>query len=114
MAVRAPSGEWLAPPLIEGTFLVNIGNIMRRMSNDTFLSTPHGVVVEGEVDRYSIAYFHSPHAYSTIEVLPSCVDAEHPPKYEPVVYDELIREFYSANYAHQKTHQSVEMRHRYA
>lgn len=113
LAIRLPTGEWLSPPLIDGTFLVNIGNVMRRMSNDRFLSTPHGVIVEGETDRYSIAYFHSPHAYSMIEVLPSCVDRDHPALYEPVLYADLIREFYSANYAHQKTHANVELRHRY-
>lgn len=113
LGVRLPSGEWVEPPLIDGTFLVNIGNIMRRISNDRFLSTPHGVIVEGDTDRYSIAYFHSPNAYRTIAVLPSCIDADRPAKYEPVVYADLIREFYSANYAHQKTHGRVEMRHRY-
>ena len=38
------SGEWLAPPVIPGTFLVNLGNMMKRWSNDRFLSTPHGVL----------------------------------------------------------------------
>ena len=103
LAVQLPSGEWISPPLIPGTFLVNIGNIARRMSNDRFMSTPHGVIVEGDHDRYSIAYFHSPNVHRTIEVLPSCTDADNPPKYEPVVYGELVKGFYSANYAHQKT-----------
>ena len=44
LAVRLPSGEWLAPPVIPGTLLVNLGNIMKRWSNDRFLSTPHGVL----------------------------------------------------------------------
>jgi len=114
LAIRLPSGEWLAPPLIDGTFLVNIGNMMRRMSNDRFLSTPHGVIVEGEADRYSIAYFHSPNPYRTIEVLPACADAANPPKYAPALYAELIREFFAANYAHQKDFGRVEIRNRYA
>lgn len=113
LAIRLPSGEWVSPPLIPGTFLVNIGNILRRMTNDKFLSTPHGVVVEGNADRYSLAYFHSPNPYSMIEVVPSCVDADHPPKYEPTLYADLIREFFSANYAHQKDHGAVEMKNRY-
>ena len=46
LAVRLPSGEWFAPPIIPGTFLINLGNIMRRWSNDRFLSTPHGVLNE--------------------------------------------------------------------
>ena len=114
LAIRLPEGDWLPPPLIEGTFLVNIGNMMRRMSNDRFHSTPHGVIVEGAKDRYSIAYFHSPHAYSMIRVLPSCIDAETPAKYPPVRYADLIREFYSVNYFHQKTHGEAGVRNRYA
>ena len=46
LAIRLPSGEWFAPPVIPGTFLINLGNMMRRWSNDRFLSTPHGVINE--------------------------------------------------------------------
>lgn len=113
LAVQLPSGEWITPPLIPGTLLVNIGNMLRRMSNDLFLSTPHGVIVEGDRDRYSIAYFHSPNPYRTIEVLPSCTDADNPPKYEPALYADLIMEFFAANYFHQKTYDTVEIRNRY-
>ena len=60
LAIRLPNGEWFPPPVIPGTFLINLGNIMRRWSNDRFLSTPHGVINESGTDRYSIAYFHSP------------------------------------------------------
>lgn len=101
LAIRQPSGEWLEPPLIEGTFLVNIGNILRRISNDRFLSTPHGVIVDGEVDRYSMAYFHSQNVHRTICVAPSCIDADHPAKYAPIPYVELIDEYSKANYFHQ-------------
>ncbi len=46
LAVRLPSGEWFPPPVLPGTFLINLGNMMRRWSNDRFLSTPHGVLNE--------------------------------------------------------------------
>jgi hypothetical protein len=49
--------------------------MMRRWSNDRFLSTPHGVLNESGTDRYSIAYFHSPNPDAVIECLPSCVSA---------------------------------------
>ena len=113
LRLRMPNGEWVVPPLIPGTLLVNIGNYVRRMSNNRFLSTPHGVIVEGEQDRYSIAYFHSPKVTNTIEVLPTFVDAENPPKYEPVELGDLVREFWAANYAHQKGHGDVELKHQY-
>jgi len=113
LRLRLPNGEWVVPPLIPGTFLVNIGNYVRRMSNDRFLSTPHGVIVEGGQDRYSIAYFHSPKVTNTIEVLPSFVDADNPPKYEPVELGDLVREFWAANYTHQKGHGEVKLKHQY-
>jgi len=107
LAVRLPSGEWFAPPIIEGTFLINLGNIMRRWSNDRFLSTPHGVLNESGNDRYSIAYFHSPNPNAVIECVPTCVTAENPPRYAPAVYRDLVLEFYRANYFHQKGHRST-------
>lgn len=113
LRVQLPSEEWVSPPLIPGTFLVNLGNMMRRMSNDRFRSTPHGVVVDGKTDRYSLAYFHSPNPYRVIEVLPSCVDVHRPAKYAPALYADLILEFFRANYAHQKGHETATMPNRY-
>jgi isopenicillin N synthase-like dioxygenase len=106
LAVRLPSGEWFPPPIIPGTFLINLGNIMRRWSNDRFLSTPHGVLNDSGSDRYSIAYFHSPNVDSVIECLPSCVSADNPARYEPAVYRDLVLAFYRANYFHQEGHRS--------
>jgi isopenicillin N synthase-like dioxygenase len=111
LAVRLPpngpsGGEWFPPPVIPGTLLINLGNIMRRWSNDRFLSTPHGVLNDSGTDRYSIAYFHSPNPDSVIECLPSCVSADNPARYSPAVYRDLILEFYRANYFHQKGHRS--------
>jgi len=55
LAVRLPSGEWLAPPVIPGTFLVNLGNMMKRWSNDRYLSTPHAVLNDSGADRPSLS-----------------------------------------------------------
>lgn len=107
LAVRLTSGEWFAPPVIPGTFLINLGNMMRRWSNDRFLSTPHGVINDSGKDRYSIAYFHSPNPDTVIECLPTCTDADNPPLYPPAVYRDLILAFFRANYFHQKGHESA-------
>jgi isopenicillin N synthase-like dioxygenase len=106
LAVRLPSGKWFPPPIIPGTFLINLGNIMRRWSNDRFLSTPHGVLNESGIDRYSIAYFHSPNPDSVIEPVPTCTGSDNPPRYPSAVYSDLVLEFYRANYFHQKGHRS--------
>jgi isopenicillin N synthase-like dioxygenase len=102
LAVRLPSGEWLAPPVIPGTFLVNLGNVMKRWSNDRFLSTPHGVLNDSGRDRYSIAFFYSPTPDAVIECLPSCTGPDNPPRYPPAVYRDLVLDFYNANYFHRR------------
>ncbi|HUC09547.1 MAG TPA: 2-oxoglutarate and iron-dependent oxygenase domain-containing protein [Stellaceae bacterium] len=107
LAVRLPSGEWFPPPVIPGTFLINLGNIFRRWSNDRFLSTPHGVLNDSGIDRYSIAYFHSPNPDRAIECLPSCTGPGNPTHYPPAVYRDLVLDFYRANYFHQKGHHSM-------
>jgi isopenicillin N synthase-like dioxygenase len=107
LAVRLPSGEWFAPPIISGTFLINLGNIMRRWSNDRFLSTPHGVLNESGADRYSIAYFYSPNPNTVIECVPTGVSTDNPARYPPAIYRDLVLEFYRANYFHQKGHRSI-------
>jgi isopenicillin N synthase-like dioxygenase len=106
LAVRLPSGEWLAPPVIPGTFLVNLGNVMKRWSNDRFLSTPHGVLNDSGTDRYSIAFFYSPDPDSVIESLPTCGGADRPPRYAPAVYRDLVLEFYNANYFHRESYRT--------
>ena len=98
LSVRLPSGEWVAPPVIPGTFLINLGNIMRRWSNDRFLSSPHKVANQPEVDRYSIAFFFSPTPNSVIECLPSCISTENPAHYRPAVYQDLILDFHRETY----------------
>jgi len=106
LAIRLSNGEWFPPPLIPETLLINLGNVMRRWSNDRFLSTPHGVINESGTDRYSIAYFHSPNPDAVIECLPSCMSADDPPRYPKTAYRDLVLEFYRANYFHQKGHKS--------
>jgi isopenicillin N synthase-like dioxygenase len=74
---------------VPGTFIVNIGDLMSRWTNDRWVSTMHRVVppaVEsgGTADRMSIAFFLQPNDDALIACLPTCTDATHPPLYEPV------------------------------
>ena len=71
LAVRLPSGEWFAPSVIPGAFLINLGNIVRRWSSDRSLLTPRGVLNDSGTERYSIAYFHGPNPDRVIECLSS-------------------------------------------
>jgi isopenicillin N synthase-like dioxygenase len=86
------SGDWLPVPSIPGTFVVNIGDLMARWTNDRWVSTNHRVVNPAQGDahkgRLSIPFFLQPNFDAVIECLPSCCGAERPAKYEPVTSGE--------------------------
>ena len=61
LEILHPDGNWQAVPIEEGAFIVNIGDLMARWSNDRWVSTVHRCSCEGsQKRRRSIAFFHLP------------------------------------------------------
>jgi isopenicillin N synthase-like dioxygenase len=78
------NGEgWDDVPVVPGTFVVNLGDLMAQWTNDRWVSTMHRVAnpVEAEWNksRYSIAFFHQPNYDVVVESLDKKNPAKHPP-----------------------------------
>lgn len=99
LQVRNRSGQWIDAPPIEGTFVINIGDMLERWSNDLFVSTPHRVVNSSGRERYSIPIFYDPDFETVVECLPNCSGAANPPKYPRTVAGEYITAQYDKAYA---------------
>jgi isopenicillin N synthase-like dioxygenase len=89
LEVRGVDGEWHDVPSMPGAYVVNVGDALARWTNDRWLSTVHRVVVpprqaRRSCERFSMAFFHNANWDAVIECLPTCADAQHPPKYPPV------------------------------
>lgn len=93
------SREWLPAPVRHGDFLVNSAELLRLWSNDRLLSTPHRVINASGRDRYAIPFFYSPKRSTLIECLPTCRDAEHPAKYQPITAGDYLAWFMRENFA---------------
>lgn len=85
-------GEWIEAEPIKGTFVVNVGDMMSRWSNDEFSSTLHRVINKTGKERYSIPFFFGPNFDTMIEPLTfSASGAESKePHYEPVQAGDYI------------------------
>jgi len=59
------SNSWIDATPIEGSLVVNVGDLLARWSNDRFRSTLHRVINKSGHERYSIATFYDP-TYSAV------------------------------------------------
>jgi isopenicillin N synthase-like dioxygenase len=99
LEVRNAAGQWLQAQPIANTFVVNLGDLMRRWTNDLYQSTPHRVLnnVSGR-DRYSVATFCSPGYTCRIECLPTCLPRGTHPRYLACTVGEHMREMARRTY----------------
>jgi isopenicillin N synthase-like dioxygenase len=59
--------EWVTAHPIPGTFVVNIGDLMHRWTNDRFRSNPHRVVNTSGRARQSMAVFYDPGFHTLVD-----------------------------------------------
>ncbi|CAM0956411.1 unnamed protein product [Alopecurus aequalis] len=82
---------------IEGTLIVNIGDLLERWTNCDFRSTLHRVVTVGK-ERYSVAYFLDPNPDLVVQCLESCCCEAYPPRFPPITAGDYLKERLRATY----------------
>jgi isopenicillin N synthase-like dioxygenase len=80
---------WIEALPIEGSFVVNVGDLLARWTNDRFRSTLHRVINASGRERYSIATFYDPTYTSTVDPR-DLGTADGDSKYEPVAAGDYI------------------------
>jgi isopenicillin N synthase-like dioxygenase len=90
LEVLDPStNRWTAVPAARDAFVVNLGDLLQRWTNDRWRSTLHRVVLPmpgaGPSRRQSMAFFHNANVDAHIEVIHTCVAEGEQPRHEPVI-----------------------------
>lgn len=98
LEVCTTSGQWVEATPIPGTFVINLGDMMARWTNDQYCSTAHRVINRSSQERYAIPFFFDANYYARIECIPTCQSVENPAKYPPILAGEHIMEMYHRTY----------------
>lgn len=102
LQVQNRDGQWIDATPIEGSFVINIGDMMARWSNDRYTSTPHRVVNPSGLERYSMPFFVEPNFDTNIQALQGCFDKDHPAKYEPIKAGDYLLSRFAATYKYRE------------
>jgi isopenicillin N synthase-like dioxygenase len=100
LEIRHASGDWIAALPRRGTFIVNLGDMMARWTNDLYASTPHRVLNRSTRDRYSAAFFFDPAFHTRVECLPTCHSGDRPARYPAITSGEHLAAMFRKTYVH--------------
>jgi isopenicillin N synthase-like dioxygenase len=90
------NGTWVKVTALPEQIVVNVGDMLQRLTNNRLRSTTHRVVNPSPdkmgLSRYSMPFFLHPVPEMDLTVLPSCIDEQHPKSYKDITAGEFLHE----------------------
>jgi isopenicillin N synthase-like dioxygenase len=89
-------GKWIPITALPEQLVVNVGDMLERLTNKKLKSTIHRVVNPPRhlmnSPRYSIPFFMHPRSEMNLAALPSCVNASHPKLWDDITAGEFLNQ----------------------
>jgi isopenicillin N synthase-like dioxygenase len=96
LQVLTKDNQWLDVVTAEDEIVVNVGDMLQRLTNNVLKSTTHRVVnppkESWHVPRLSIPFFLHPRSTMDLSCLEHCITKDHPKQYEPITAGEYLSE----------------------
>lgn len=96
LQVRNHEGEWVDAIAKPDQLMINVGDMLSRLTNNKLKSTIHQVVNPPRelwgTSRYSVPFFMHPISEMPLNCLDNCVDEEHPKQFEDITAGEFLHE----------------------
>ncbi|MCJ7465450.1 MAG: isopenicillin N synthase family oxygenase [Maribacter sp.] len=96
LQVMTHNGEWVDAIARPDQLMINVGDMLSRLTNNKLKSTVHQVVNPPRelwgTSRYSIPFFMHPVSDMPLNCLEHCIDDEHPKLYEDITAGEFLHE----------------------
>lgn len=96
LQVLRRDGKWIPITALPEQLVVNVGDMLERLTNKNLKSTIHRVVNPPRqlmnTPRYSIPFFMHPRSEMSLAALPNCVSAQHPKIWEDITAGEFLNQ----------------------
>lgn len=96
LQILTKQGEWVAVTALPGQIVVNVGDMLQRLTNNRLRSTTHRVVNPPRehwgTSRFSIPFFLHPRGSMSLACLDNCIDSDHPKAYPDATAGEYLDE----------------------
>jgi len=96
LQVLRNDGEWIEAKPEEGDLVVNVGDMLERLTNNKLRSTIHRVVnppkEEWGTARFSIPFFMHPRSDMKLNCLEKCIDDNHPKAFDDITSGEFLQQ----------------------
>jgi len=96
LQVLRKDGKWIPITALPDQLVVNVGDMLERLTNKKLKSTIHRVVNPPRemmhTSRYSIPFFMHPRSEMDLTCLENCIDESHPKQFEDVTAGEFLEE----------------------
>jgi isopenicillin N synthase-like dioxygenase len=94
LQILRQDGQWIPVTALPEQIVVNVGDMLERLTNKKLKSTIHRVVNPPESlwnsPRYSIPFFMHPVSEMDLSCLPNCIDEQHPKKFADITAGEFL------------------------
>lgn len=94
LQVLRRDGKWIPITALPDQLVVNVGDMLERLTNGKLRSTIHRVVnppvEQMNSPRYSIPFFMHPRSEMSLAALPQCVDEGNPKQWEDITAGEFL------------------------
>ncbi len=96
LQVMNHQGEWIDAIAMPDQLMINVGDMLSRLTNNKLKSTIHQVVNPPKelwgTSRYSIPFFMHPISEMPLNCLENCIDSENPKGFEDITAGEFLNE----------------------
>jgi len=96
LQILTKQNEWVGVTALPGQIVVNVGDMLQRLTNNRLRSTTHRVVNPPRehwgTSRFSIPFFLHPKSSMSLACLDNCIDADHPKAYADATAGEYLDE----------------------